>query len=139
MNSVAQPVRVPPVEKMPVSERVRARLEAAGQRYHANDNIGEFLEGTELDELQEEVREKLQEVLKSLVIDWESNHNTQDTAKRVAKMFVREVFSGRYTEEPATTEFPNVSRLDELISWLVHCVFRCVWTDELKQYFIEVD
>ncbi|MEY3753941.1 MAG: hypothetical protein RLY27_541, partial [Pseudomonadota bacterium] len=45
----------------------------------------------------------------------ESDHNTQDTARRVAKMFVREVFAGRYSEMPAITEFPNISRLDELM------------------------
>ena len=49
------------------------------------------------------------------MIDTESDHNTQDTARRVAKMFVREVFAGRYSEMPAITEFPNISRLDELM------------------------
>ena len=57
----------------------------------------------------------MQDVLESLVIDTESDHNTQDTARRVAKMFVREVFAGRYSEIPAITEFPNISRLDELM------------------------
>jgi GTP cyclohydrolase I len=57
----------------------------------------------------------MQDVLESLVIDTESDHNTQDTARRVAKMFVREVFAGRYSEMPAITEFPNISRLDELM------------------------
>jgi GTP cyclohydrolase I len=63
----------------------------------------------------EEVQIKMQDVLESLVIDTESDHNTQDTARRVAKMFVREVFAGRYSEMPAITEFPNISRLDELM------------------------
>ena len=63
----------------------------------------------------EEVQLKMQDVLESLVIDTESDHNTQDTARRVAKMFVREVFAGRYSEIPAITEFPNISRLDELM------------------------
>ena len=115
MSSIARPVHVPAVEKKPVSERIRNRLEAAGQRYHANDNIRDFMQDAELDELQDEVREKMQEVLKSLVIDVESDHNPQETAKRVAKMFVREVFGGRYKEQPPVTEFPNVSRLDELM------------------------
>ena len=55
------------------------------------------------------------EVLHALVIDTDSDHNTQDTARRVAKMFVREVFGGRYTEQPPVTEFPNVSGLNELM------------------------
>ncbi len=115
MSSISQPVYVPAAEPKPVSERIRRRLEAAGERYFANDNIVDYIQPAELDELQEEVSEKLREVLRSLVIDIENDHNTQDTAKRVAKMFVREVFGGRYKEQPAVTEFPNVSQLDELM------------------------
>ena len=54
-------------------------------------------------------------MLRALVIDTESDHNTNDTAKRVAKMFLTEVFRGRYVPMPAVTEFPNVSRLNELM------------------------
>ena len=58
---------------------------------------------------QAEVTEaKMQAVLRSLVIDTDSDHNTQETAKRVAKMFVREVFAGA-TWPPSVTEFPNVA------------------------------
>ena len=88
---------------------------SAGCRHHANDNIAAYVEPGELDALQAEVQAKMQEVLKSLVIDTDSDHNTQETAKRVAKMFVREVFAGRYTSQPTVTEFPNVSRLNELM------------------------
>ncbi len=87
----------------------------AGCRHHANDNIAAFIQPGELDELQAEVQAKMQEVLKSLVIDTDSDHNTQETAKRVAKMFLREVFAGRYAQAPSVTEFPNVSRLNELM------------------------
>ncbi|KQY90495.1 MULTISPECIES: GTP cyclohydrolase I [Roseateles] len=104
-----------PAPDAPVSERIRYRLVSAGCRHHANDNIAAFIEPGELDALQAEVQARMQEVLKSLVIDTESDHNTQDTAKRVAKMFVREVFAGRYAETPAVTEFPNISRLNELM------------------------
>lgn len=99
----------------PVADRVRARLVAAGQRFHANDNIADFLEPGELDAIQDEVRTALQGVLRALVIDTDNDHNTQDTAKRVAKMFVREVFVGRYQEAPPVTEFPNVAGLSELM------------------------
>jgi len=99
----------------PASERIRYRLISAGCRHHANDNIAAFIEDGELDELQAEVQSKMAEVLKALVIDTESDHNTQETAKRVAKMFVREVFKGRYAAMPAVTEFPNVERLNELM------------------------
>jgi len=115
MNLLAQPVAAPAVVPKSVSERVRARLEAAGVRYHANDNIHDFLKEGEMAELQKEVQEKMQEVLRALVVDVDNDHNSQDTAKRVAKMFVQEVFHGRYTEQPAVTEFPNVSQLNELM------------------------
>jgi GTP cyclohydrolase I len=49
------------------------------------------------------------------VIDAESDHNTQDTARRVAKMYLLEVFRGRYVPPPPVTEFPNVRHLSELM------------------------
>lgn len=98
-----------------VSDRIRARVRAAGRRFHANDNIHEFIEPGELDELQSDVQARMQEVLEALVIDTESDHNTQETAKRVAKMYVREVFGGRFTPMPPVTEFPNVALLNELM------------------------
>ncbi len=103
------------LEKMSVSQRIRYRLIAADCRYHANDNISAFMQEGELDELRTEVQDKLQQVLESLVIDTESDHNTRETAHRVAKMFLTEVFGGRYTPMPSVTEFPNISRLNELM------------------------
>jgi GTP cyclohydrolase IA len=100
---------------LPVSTRIRLRLQAAGKRFHANDNIAEFVEAGELEAMQAEVASKLKGVLKALVIDTESDHNTQDTARRVAKMFVAEVFRGRYVPMPPVTEFPNIERLNELM------------------------
>ena len=99
----------------PTSERIRQRLLAAGQRYHANDNIADYVEDGELDELQAEIASHMQKVLRSLVIDVDGDHNTAATAERVAKMFVREVFAGRYAKMPAITEFPNAERLSELL------------------------
>jgi GTP cyclohydrolase I len=98
-----------------VSDRIRQRLQQAGRRYHANDNIAEFVEEGELEGLQAEVAEHMQKVLRSLVIDVDGDHNTSDTAQRVARMFVQETFSGRYTKMPAVTAFPNAERLSELL------------------------
>ncbi|SHF09790.1 GTP cyclohydrolase I [Microbulbifer donghaiensis] len=98
-----------------VSDRIRHRLIEAGQRFHANDNIAAFIHDGELDELRTEVKQKLQGLLHALVIDTHSDHNVADTAKRVAKMFVHEVFRGRYEKAPAATTFPNVSQLNELM------------------------
>lgn len=100
---------------LPASERIRYRLVSAGCRHHANDNISAFVRDGELDELREEVTVKMQEVLKSLVIDTDSDHNTQDTARRVAKMYINEVFRGRFVPSPPVTEFPNAERLNELM------------------------
>ena len=100
---------------LPASERIRYRIVDAGFRYHANDNIADFLREGELAELKAEVAAKMQAVLESLVIDTESDHNTHETAKRVAKMYLEEVFRGRYVAIPAVTEFPNVERLNELM------------------------
>lgn len=103
----------PPTE--PVSARVRQRIRQAGRRFHANDNIADFFEAGELDALLDEVAEKMRGVLESLVIDIDSDHNTQDTARRVAKMYLNEVFRGRYQPPPPVTEFPNAERLNELM------------------------
>jgi GTP cyclohydrolase IA len=63
----------------------------------------------------DEVAVRMKGLLESLVIDTESDHNTQETARRVAKMYVTEVFRGRYVPPPAITEFPNAERLNELM------------------------
>lgn len=98
------------------SERIRMRLRAAGRRFHANDNIAEFIESdAELAALEGEVTERMQAVLEALVIDTESDHNTTGTARRVARMFLNEVFRGRYHPMPRMTEFPNAERLNELM------------------------
>jgi GTP cyclohydrolase IA len=99
----------------PVSVRIRERIKLAKIRYHANDNIAQFIEPGELNELLAEVEGKLKGVLESLVIDTESDHNTQDTGRRVAKMYLNELFKGRYLPMPEVTEFPNASHLNELM------------------------
>ncbi|MGP1517429.1 MAG: GTP cyclohydrolase I [Ottowia sp.] len=102
-------------EGAPVSVKIRQRLQAARRRYHANDNIADFIRPGELEQLLDEVSEKMKEVLQSLVIDTEGDHNTANTARRVAKMYVQEVFRGRYVPAPTITEFPNAERLNELM------------------------
>ncbi len=97
------------------SDRIRARLIEAGHRYHANDNIAGFIEAGEIDELRSEVEGHMQAALRALVIDTEDDHNTHQTAHRMAKMFLTEVFSGRYVPMPPVTEFPNIERLNELM------------------------
>jgi GTP cyclohydrolase I len=99
----------------PMSVKIRERILAARKRFNANDNSAEFIQPGELDHLLDEVTEKMQTVLDSMVIDTENDHNTQNTARRVAKMYLKEVFKGRYIEGPEVTEFPNAEHLNELM------------------------
>ena len=102
-------------EGTPVSVRIRERLQAARRRFNANDNIADFIEPGELEKLLDEVTAKMEGVLDSMVIDTGRDHNTANTARRVAKMYVNEVFKGRYVKPPEITEFPNAERLNELM------------------------
>ena len=123
--SVAKvPARKAPIQKSiskteaagtPLSVVIRRRIEAQKARFHANDNIAAYIKPGELEGLVDEVAQKMQAVLESLVIDTKNDHNTKNTSQRVAKMFVNEVFNGRYVEQPTLTKFPNVSRLNELM------------------------
>lgn len=102
-------------EGTPVSVKIRERLTAARKRFNANDNIADFIQPGELEKLLDEVEEKMKGVLSSLVIDTERDHNTDTTARRVAKMYLNEVFRGRYVGAPTITEFPNAEHLNELM------------------------
>ena len=99
----------------PVSVKIRERIVAARKRFHSNDNIAQFIQPGELEALLDEVGGKMQGVLDSLVIDTQSDHNTNDTARRMAKMYLGEVFKGRYVAPPTITEFPNAEHLNELM------------------------
>ena len=83
-------------------------------KHFCNDNISEHVTEKDLKKIQRDVEKYFQKVLESLKIDTENDHNTQETAKRVAKMMVREVFAGRYEPKPRITAFPNATAYDEL-------------------------
>ncbi|MFZ9441012.1 MAG: GTP cyclohydrolase I [Hylemonella sp.] len=102
-------------EGSPVSVKIRERLVAARKRFFANDNIADFIQPGEIEQLLDEVEGKMQGVLDSLVIDTDNDHNTAATARRVARMYLNEVFKGRYVQSPAITEFPNAEHLNELL------------------------
>lgn len=103
------------LETDPAHIRIRKRILDAGYRFHANDNIADFIEEGELDSLRAELEQKLEDVLSTLIIDTRNDHNTHGTAKRIAKMFLHEIFRGRYEHAPDITTFPNASELDELL------------------------
>lgn len=90
-----------------ISEVISNRLRNSGQRFFANDNISDFISDKERDLLVEEVKTKFEGVLRSLVIDVDHDPNSADTAKRLAKMYVHEIMSGRYYPSPDVTSFPN--------------------------------
>jgi GTP cyclohydrolase I len=102
-------------EGTPVSVKIRERIHAARKRFYANDNISDFIQPGELELLLDEVEGKMKTVLDSMVIDTEHDHNTENTAPRVAKFYLTEVFRGRYVKQPPMTEFPNVGHLNELM------------------------
>lgn len=99
---------------MQPSDRIIQRLRELNLPFHANDNISAVLEDSDIDDLKKEVESNVVALLKSLVIDIDNDHNTHDTARRVAKMYVDEVFAGRYQKRPEITVFPNIKDLDEL-------------------------
>ncbi|MFN9636242.1 MAG: GTP cyclohydrolase I [Synechococcaceae cyanobacterium] len=101
-------------DNLPVSQRIRQRLQEAGAPFLANDNIAAYITDGELEQLQAEVSDRVRDLLTSLVIDIENDHNTAETADRVAKMYLQEVFKGRYHEQPKIASFPNVKKLDEI-------------------------
>ena len=94
---------------------IRERVAGSKKRYFANDNISDFIQPGDMDKLLDEVEGKMKGVLDSMVIDTEHDHNTNNTARRVAKMYLNEVFKGRYVPAPTITEFPNVGHLNELM------------------------
>jgi len=92
---------------MAKSEQIKARLEDAGIRYWAGDNISEVLQKGDKEELIEELTGKFEDVLDSLVIDRHTDPNSMNTGRRLAKMYVNELMAGRYDPAPNATAFPN--------------------------------
>jgi len=97
-----------------VSAQISARLKAADVSFLANDNIADYILPGELQALEAEVGDRVRDLLRSLVIDIENDHNTEETAERVARMYLHEVFKGRYHQQPKVASFPNVKELDEI-------------------------
>jgi GTP cyclohydrolase I len=95
-------------------QTVRNRLKSAGLTYRANDNISAALKPGDLDAIEADVERCVAALLAALVIDTANDHNTLGTAKRVARMFIQEIFAGRYQPPPSCTDFPNARSLDEI-------------------------
>ena len=92
---------------MKTSKRIKQRIEDAGGRYWAGDNISKYIKEGELTELIDELTVKFEDVLDGLVIDRKNDPNSMDTGRRLAKMYVKELMQGRYFPMPDATAFPN--------------------------------
>ena len=92
---------------MKISQKIKERIEADGGRSWANDNISKYIEEGDKQKLIDEAMPAFENVLKSLVIDTETDPNSMDTAKRMAKMYINEIMSGRYDPMPNPSAFPN--------------------------------
>ena len=89
------------------SKEIIGRLQDAGIRYWAGDNISEVLQQGDKEQLIEEATLKFEQVLDSLIIDRHNDPNSMDTGRRLAKMYFNEIMAGRYDPMPNATAFPN--------------------------------
>ncbi len=94
---------------METSKKIKEKLQKAGKRFWAGDNISDYLEEGDKEALIEELSGKFEAVLQGLVIDTENDPNSMDTGRRLAKMYINELMAGRYDAMPKATAFPNDS------------------------------
>ena len=92
---------------MSKSEQIIQKCKEAGIRYWACDNISEVLEEGDNEALIDELTPKFEAVLDGLIIDRYNDPNSMDTGRRLAKMYINEIMSGRYNAIPNATAFPN--------------------------------
>ena len=100
---------------MSISDRIKRRLEMDGKRYYASDNISQYISEVEKADLIDELEEKFAGVLDTLIIDRETDPNSIDTPRRLAKIYLIEILAGRYDKGPKITSFPNDGKYDQLI------------------------
>ena len=100
-----------PVNKV---QDILSRIEQEGAPFFANDNISKFLQEGDMERIQKAVEGDVLSMLRHMLIDVDHDHNSEGTAARVAKMFVREFYKGRYVEMPKVTVFPNAKKIDQL-------------------------
>jgi GTP cyclohydrolase I len=92
---------------MTVSNTIKKRIIESGDRFWAGDNISKHIKKGEHQSLIDELTYKFDDVLDSLIIDRQNDPNSRDTGKRLAKMYINELMSGRYFPRPNATAFPN--------------------------------
>ena len=92
---------------MTIKDTIKQRLVDNNVRYWANDNIADYIEEGEKQQLIEEAIPAFENMLQHLLIDTETDPNSMDTARRMAKMYINESMSGRYDKMPNPSAFPN--------------------------------
>jgi len=92
-----------------LSQVLRERMRADGKRFWAGDNISEYIAESDQEHLITEATLAFEKVLDALLIDRENDPNSQGTARRLAKMYYKEIMAGRYEPAPDATAFPNDS------------------------------
>ena len=92
-----------------LADAIRARMKRDGKRFWAGDNISDYLHESDKQILIDDATEAFETVLDRLLIDRETDPNSQGTARRLAKMYYNEIMAGRYDPAPCATAFPNDS------------------------------
>jgi len=92
---------------MTTRDKIKQRLEDNNVRHWANDNIADYIKEGEKQQLIDEAVPAFENMLQSLLIDTKTDPNSQDTARRMAKMYINEIMSGRYDQMPNPSSFPN--------------------------------
>jgi len=93
-----------------LADAIRFKMKRDNKRFWAGDNISEYiLDDRMKEQLIDEATDAFETVLDRLLIDRETDPNSQGTARRLAKMYFNEIMSGRYEPSPDATAFPNDS------------------------------
>ena len=92
-----------------LGDYLRTKMQRDGKRFWAGDNISEYVNDYNKEQLIDEATEAFELVLDRLLIDRENDPNSKGTARRLAKMYYNEIMAGRYEQAPDATAFPNDS------------------------------
>ena len=90
-----------------LADAIRTQMKHDKKRFWAGDNISDYVNEDQKSRLIDEAAEAFETVLDRLLIDRETDPNSQGTARRLAKMYFNEIMAGRYEPAPDATAFPN--------------------------------
>jgi GTP cyclohydrolase I len=93
-----------------LGDHIRFKMRRDNKRFWAGDNVSDYLHEGDIERLIDEATPAFETVLDRLLIDRETDPNSKDTARRLAKMYFNEIMAGRYEPEPDATAFPNDSQ-----------------------------